>query len=193
MTERRPRRRSLVDELEEEMPMDAAAAKAAVESVALINSTLKAAGIRQSELARMLELTEGRVSQVVNGDGNVRVSTLAKFLRAAGYNLALNAEPVTQAQPSSSAHHLPTDGALRNAKYMSFKTVLGVTDVGVSKGEVLEWSDMHPAFRLQEEYKVIHNLETGEFEDLPRPVRREARSRTYTQTVVEANGSHVSA
>jgi len=93
MTDEPKSRRSLAHELEETRPLDSAAADAAIDAVVLMNRTVEDSGLRNSDLAAALGVTNGRVSQILNGDGNVRVSTLARVLRAAGVRLKLEAEP----------------------------------------------------------------------------------------------------
>jgi transcriptional regulator with XRE-family HTH domain len=44
----------------------------------------------QSDLARRLEVRRSAVNQVFNGDGNVRISTLAEYLHAMGYELDIS-------------------------------------------------------------------------------------------------------
>lgn len=77
--------------LREERPLDAAAARAAVAAVTLMNESFEA-GPRATrrELADALGVSEGRVSQLLNGDGNVRVSTLARMLAASGSGLVMS-------------------------------------------------------------------------------------------------------
>lgn len=50
----------------------------------------------QKELAELLGLTEGAVSQVLNGDGNVRIATFGRYLRAMGYEARITLEPVEE-------------------------------------------------------------------------------------------------
>lgn len=169
MTANRIRRQSLADELDIERPLDAAAAEAAVESVALINEAIAGAGLLQSRLAQELGITEGRVSQVVNGDGNVRVSTLARFLRAAGYQLNLTASLV--GKTDADCDDVETSSG---PVYVAHKTVVCINEDGMYTGDVVEFSDTHPASRLHEEYTMVQNLLTGALESLPLPVRQEA-------------------
>lgn len=84
-------RRPLVEQLREERPLDAAAARAAVRAVGLMNEAFGRSdlGMRR-ELAELLGVSEGRISQLLNGDGNVRVSTLARLLKASGFDLELS-------------------------------------------------------------------------------------------------------
>jgi transcriptional regulator with XRE-family HTH domain len=44
----------------------------------------------QSDLARSLQVRRSAVNQVFNGDGNVRISTLAEYLNAMGYELDIS-------------------------------------------------------------------------------------------------------
>jgi len=51
------------------------------------------AGVERKDLAAILELDPSRITQVLNSDGNVRLSTLSKFLVVMGYELELGAKP----------------------------------------------------------------------------------------------------
>jgi len=93
MTEIDRRRLSMVEELEAD-PVEAlelAAARGAVEGSALLTRVFFEAGITQKELARRLGVTEGRVSQVLGEEVNLRLSTTARYLHAMGYRLNLYA------------------------------------------------------------------------------------------------------
>jgi transcriptional regulator with XRE-family HTH domain len=61
-----------------------------------MQAALKVSGLSQRQLADKLQLGESRVSQILNGDGNVQVSTLAKVLRGMGYKIDLVVEPVDE-------------------------------------------------------------------------------------------------
>jgi transcriptional regulator with XRE-family HTH domain len=69
------------------------AARFALQVIRLFFSAKKESGLSHREIASRLEITEGRVSQVLNGDGNVHVATLARFMHAMGYDLSLRAIP----------------------------------------------------------------------------------------------------
>lgn len=71
-----------------------AAARLARQVATLLQQCHAASGKSARQLAADLDLTEGRVSQVLKGDGNVRISTLARFLRASGFALRIEAVPV---------------------------------------------------------------------------------------------------
>jgi DNA-binding phage protein len=96
MTGTEAHRKSIVEEMEED-PRDSlelAAAGLAVDVTALLDRVLEASGMTARALAERLGITEGRVSQVLNGDGNVYVSTLGRFIRAMGYRPVLAARNI---------------------------------------------------------------------------------------------------
>lgn len=67
--------------------------------VALLNRAGDAARLKNADIAEKLELTEGRVSQVMNSDGNLHIATIGRFLRACGYELELLPRPVEAGLP----------------------------------------------------------------------------------------------
>lgn len=99
------KRVSLV-ELEESTPEGAremAAARAEVRISHLLLKALRMTGETQEALAEKLGVTPGRVSQVLNSQGNVRVSTAARYLRAMGYALQVDAIPAEADVPQINA------------------------------------------------------------------------------------------
>lgn len=80
----------LVEQLREEHPLDAAAARAAVRAVELMNNAHAMSELStRGELAEAAGVSEGRISQLLNGDGDARVSRLARLLEASGFDLEL--------------------------------------------------------------------------------------------------------
>jgi transcriptional regulator with XRE-family HTH domain len=79
--------------------LERSAARAAVDAVAMMNRARETVGLPQRELAARLGVGESRVSQILNGDGNVRMATLGRVLRALGYRLTLVVEPVGEDTP----------------------------------------------------------------------------------------------
>jgi transcriptional regulator with XRE-family HTH domain len=77
-----------------------AAADLAAQVMRVLEQALDASGIDQKTLAEKLGVTQGRVSQVLNGDGNLRVAAVARYLRALGYETHLSATPVDTGKPS---------------------------------------------------------------------------------------------
>lgn len=79
---------------------DLAAAKISRQVSTLISQALASSPRGQRELASILGVSEARVSQVVNGDGNLRVGAVAKYMRALGYELRLIATAVEEGLPN---------------------------------------------------------------------------------------------
>nr|WP_237557934.1 helix-turn-helix transcriptional regulator [Streptomyces sp. SID5470] len=57
------------------------------EALRILHRALEASGLTQSQLAERLHLRKSAVSQVFRGDGNLRVTTMANYLSAMGYEL----------------------------------------------------------------------------------------------------------
>ncbi len=76
-----------------------AAARAASRVARLMGSAHKSSGLKQSTIADTLRVTKGRISQLLNSDGNVKVSSVAKVLDALGYELIVDARPKSDAVP----------------------------------------------------------------------------------------------
>lgn len=75
------------------------AARLRYQALKVLHRSLAAAGITQAELAKRLNVRKSAVNQVLRGDGNMRLSTLAEYLHELGYELAIQAQPVgTQRQ-----------------------------------------------------------------------------------------------
>jgi len=73
------------------MALDMAGARGVVDGSALMARVFEATGLTQRELAQRAGVTEGRVSQVLSGEENLRLSTLSRYLHALGYRLTLSA------------------------------------------------------------------------------------------------------
>ncbi|NEW33790.1 helix-turn-helix transcriptional regulator [Nocardia cyriacigeorgica] len=73
--------------------IELAAAGATAEVSRLFHRLAKTSGRKQNQVAELLKVTEGRVSQVLNGDGNVTIAALAKYARAFGYSLTFKLTP----------------------------------------------------------------------------------------------------
>ena len=97
--------KSILTLIEEEEATEAgaqglAAADLAAQVMRILEQALDASGIDQKTLAEKLGVTQGRVSQVINGDGNLRVAAVARYLRTLGYETHLSATPVDPGNPS---------------------------------------------------------------------------------------------
>ena len=93
MTENTDRQLSLTEEAEADpvMSLDMAAARGVVDGSALLARTFRATGLTQRALATRAGVSEGRVSQVLGGEENLRLSTVSRYLHAMGYRLNLSA------------------------------------------------------------------------------------------------------
>lgn len=99
-----------------------AAARLGASIVSSLNAALRARGRQAKWLASELGVGESAVSQILGGDGNIRVATLGRYARALGYQARVVLEPVAPDVPridatarrrratvaSSAAHHLAT-------------------------------------------------------------------------------------
>lgn len=68
-------------------PRHLAVARLKREILRALNVALRKSEITQSELASRLKVRKSAVSQVLHGDGNLRIKTLAEYLEALGYEL----------------------------------------------------------------------------------------------------------
>src|SRR5690625_6029099 len=73
--------------------LELAAARAEVRVLHLLRPAFERSSLSQKELAEHVGVTEGRVSQVLNSEGNLKIATIARFLRALGYKFELDATP----------------------------------------------------------------------------------------------------
>jgi transcriptional regulator with XRE-family HTH domain len=87
---------SLIEEYEatDEGAQGLAAADLAAQVVRLLHAALEESGLDQKALASKIGVSEGRISQVLNSDGNLRIAAVARYLRALGYTASISAEPV---------------------------------------------------------------------------------------------------
>ncbi|QRY53825.1 helix-turn-helix domain-containing protein [Mycolicibacterium septicum] len=91
--------------IDEEQATDAgaqglAAANLAGQTMRLLQQALDASVLDQKSLAEKLGVTQGRVSQVLNGDGNMKIAAVARYLCALGYEARLSATPLTPGLPA---------------------------------------------------------------------------------------------
>jgi len=91
--------RTLVDDLDDVELQGLAAADLAGQVIRMLQDALDLSDLDQKKLAKKLGVTPGRVSQVMNSDGNVRIAAVARYLRALGYEPHLTATPVEQGAP----------------------------------------------------------------------------------------------
>lgn len=70
---------------------DAAAAALAGAIGSLVEQVVESSCRPRTDLAARMGVTAGRLSQIVNGDGNLRMSTLGRLLHAAGFAVSMTA------------------------------------------------------------------------------------------------------
>ena len=71
-----------------------AAARLALNIGWALNAAVRARGWQAKRLAKELGIGDSAVSQVLNGDGNLRVATIGRYARALGYQPKIVLEPV---------------------------------------------------------------------------------------------------
>jgi hypothetical protein len=80
--------------------MDMAAARLVSSVGGLMQRALAMTGKRNQEVAQEMRVTPGRITQLLNADGNIKVSTLARFMEACGYEVVISALPKKEGLPS---------------------------------------------------------------------------------------------
>lgn len=112
-----------------------AAARLRREVLKILHRALAAAEINQVELAARLGVRKSAVNQVLNGDGNVRITTLAEYLHACGHEATLALVPAGQPRQEVLARREAV--AIARRTYPSAEThasVLGVFVTETSHG-----------------------------------------------------------
>lgn len=79
-----------------------AASQLTNDALVLLQTALTKTGTSQKQLAELLGIGESRVSQVINGDGNIKLTTFARYLRALGYSVSLEVHPANAGTPQLS-------------------------------------------------------------------------------------------
>ena len=74
---------------------DLAAARLASLVTGLLEKVEVRSSARRKDVADAMSVTPGRVSQIMSGDGNLRIATLARLLDGFGYELSLTARPIS--------------------------------------------------------------------------------------------------
>ena len=65
-----------------------------VEITELMCKTMKSRGVKRGHLAKQLKKTRGRISQILNGEANLTLRTVADVFTALGKNLVVNVESI---------------------------------------------------------------------------------------------------
>jgi transcriptional regulator with XRE-family HTH domain len=129
-----------------------AAAAGIADAADLLLECFEASGLTQERLAQLLGLTPGRVSQVLHGDGNVKVATLARFLSAMGRELQLGAQ-----LPTDDSEEQPCYAPVSSSLKGEWSDVLNVRQTvnvsTVSRGPVDEGWAGHRRVELRANYR----------------------------------------
>ena len=75
--------------------VEMAAAEAVEEVAALLERLETASGMSRREISACMGVTDGRVSQLFGAEGNIKVSTLGRLIRAMGFELEVDAVDAT--------------------------------------------------------------------------------------------------
>ena len=85
----------------------------------LVHELLEDQGVTKTELARRLDRTKGYVTQLLAGDRNLTLRTLADLVGALGHRVGLTARPVRQRPPEElqvRQHHMSHGSWLATAE-----------------------------------------------------------------------------
>lgn len=90
-----PTRQSMVEEREStpEGRREMAAARATVRTISLLHEAFERSGLTREELATRLGVSVERVDEILDGDGNLRITTVARVASILGYRLDFVALP----------------------------------------------------------------------------------------------------
>jgi transcriptional regulator with XRE-family HTH domain len=82
---------SLLEEVENDpvAARELAAAELSMQTLSILNVALARSGLTQRDLAQKIGVTESAVSQTLFGDGNLKIYTLARYLKALGFEASL--------------------------------------------------------------------------------------------------------
>ena len=83
-----------------DIDIDAETARLCVLFVVILERARKQSGLKKKDLARRLGVTPARVTQVLSGDSNVTLRTIAQFALALGVRWRFKTIRVSQEVPS---------------------------------------------------------------------------------------------
>jgi transcriptional regulator with XRE-family HTH domain len=110
-----------------------ASARLRHEVLKLIQRAHEASGLNQVQLAKKLGVRKSAVNQVLRGDGNVRINTLAEYLHATGFEMTVALVPAGEPReavmrrrswtaPAPAGHYIP----LRSDREAAFASTAAV-------------------------------------------------------------------
>lgn len=86
-----------------------AAARLRYRVLSLLHEALEVSPLNQSDLAEKLGIRKSAVSQVLRGDGNVRINTLADYGHALGFELSVDLVPAGAPRRKAQTAVAPAD------------------------------------------------------------------------------------
>ena len=124
-----------------------AAARLALSVHNALLTALHRSKLDRTALADRLGLSLSAVCQVLDGDGNIRVSTIGRYARALGYQASLRLDPAT---PQSPALDLPAPANLATTPAQRvFSVHVTAGNVWAGETEALEISDSRIVLRSE--------------------------------------------
>lgn len=155
-----------------------------------IHRGMTLAGVSQAELARSLGLRRSAVNQVVRGDGNLRLETLAEYLHAMGLEADIRLAEVGELRAASVQLREPRylvrrrgDESPSRPSFVSVFTTMAVTEQGVGPASFVAMSETDPVgFLAQPELRMTISLKDGAVRRPARPRRSDDRAVAAHQT-----------
>lgn len=126
-----------------------AAARLAVKALSLIHSKLEDSGMTQKELAQRMDLSEGRISQILNGDGNLHLASLARVLRALGYTVDLETRRVSEERQDETRYN---NEPVRGYSWSTTVPAFSRHGDGVVEAVISLYSEAAPQHHLSRDY-----------------------------------------
>lgn len=112
-----------------------AAARLRYKALTLLHAALEASPLNQSELAAALGVRKSAVSQVLRGDGNVRVNTLAEYAFELGFEIEMELVPAGAARASAEDFAPRFDGEWTLASSQSVEKQPALRPVVSTRGD----------------------------------------------------------
>ncbi|MEU7883483.1 helix-turn-helix domain-containing protein [Microbispora bryophytorum] len=122
---------------------DLASARLRRRALVLLHRALEMSGLNQSDLAKKLGVRRSAVNQVLRGDGNLRLETLAEYLHEMGFELDVNL--VRAGEPRRAAQENRRVRLLNPSRPASSSVVRTLLIVPVADEPVLRLSIARPA------------------------------------------------
>lgn len=87
---------AMLSQLLEDDDIEMGAARLTNDAIGLIHQALSTSEMSRKQLADKLNVGESRISQVLSGEGNIRISTLGRYLAALGFRADVSLSPINE-------------------------------------------------------------------------------------------------